>query len=874
MPETARPASIDHLAHLLEASPYDLARVDKTRIEDLWKDQSKRSFVLEPQVQVAGYLEVTPTILIADCLLGTLGLVYCLEDSFKKRAATILDQATYLRHLLLMEAGVDTKPLRRAYTVECVLVLPSRDAQQDLKHVFRHTARQTSFWHSIGVNVLVSTGDEVPQVDHVRRAFAWLLAATRNWLNNPPAAVPASCLRKVVLTNYRLPGEREWTLASEAKVHLLHGQNGSGKSSIAEALELSVTGTATRLQARNVSDYAEVIRNRHSTDPAVIRLEFDKKEPWSSTVKPAGVEQPLKEGMPVSSFRLDQDAMDDLARRGPAQRAEVFLGSFFPNERGVTVALNQAREALDANVRTLPPELQEAVDGLAHEAKADIITSRVAWVDESRPPTTTEIDVCRPMSRESLDALRPFSQEITDFMTATQFADITEFERLFKNFNEALERLRKGAGARLEAIGIARQCLAEETIRTWRPATGGDPAHEWHALLERWTEKIALADLAERHLQLSQSLLDAGKDGWIADPEMQAAGLFLEPEDKLASSMDVLRKLFDQADADRKATYEQLMRSSSDSDPTTSTVAIAGPELSARQSRALTVAGEALGPSKGTEGLGQAMDRAFSQHTAVEFGELTIGGSDTWATQLDARLTAVQSALTNLTDESYVGPMQRRENLRAARKAGKDVTLAAQRVKDIFLNELRNDRFNAALNELMSLFTPARWAYDDIEVTRGVTAGKDSLELKISGSTGSTADLLWNTAELNVFTLAMYLLAAVRTENPLGILLFDDPLQNMDELTVTTVARGLAKVVTVFPAAWQLVFLFHGEDDLERFRQEIPAAVYLLPWLAPAAALSDEVSVGTETLKSTFRSTLQDLDNVVVRRDEHADLPQ
>jgi hypothetical protein len=101
----------------------------------------------------------------------------------------------------------------------------------------------------------------------------------------------------------------------------------------------------------------------------------------------------------------------------------------------------------------------------------------------------------------------------------------------------------------------------------------------------------------------------------------------------------------------------------------------------------------------------------------------------------------------------------------------------------------------------------------------------------------------------------MYLLAAVRTENPLGILLFDDPLQNMDELTVTTVARGLAKVVNVFPADWQLVFLFHGEDDLERFRQEIPAAVYLLPWLAPAATASDEVTVGSESLKSTFRST-------------------
>src|SRR5262249_55665775 len=176
---------------------------------------------------------------------------------------------------------------------------------------------------------------------------------------------------------------------------------------------------------------------------------------------------------------------------------------------------------------------------------------------------------------ESLDALRALSQEITDFMTATQFADVTEFDRLFKNFNEALERLRKGAGARLEAIGIARQCLAEETIRTWRPATSGGSAHERQALLERWTEKKGWGDLAEKHLQLSKSLIEAGKEGWIADPEIQTAGLFLEPEDKLASGLDVLLKLFDQADTDRKAAYEQLMRSSSDSSATAFTVSIA-----------------------------------------------------------------------------------------------------------------------------------------------------------------------------------------------------------------------------------------------------------------------------------------------------------
>jgi len=90
----------------------------------------------------------------------------------------------------------------------------------------------------------------------------------------------------------------------------------------------------------------------------------------------------------------------------------------------------------------------------------------------------------------------------------------------------------------------------------------------------------------------------------------------------------------------------------------------------------------------------------------------------------------------------------------------------------------------------------------------------------------------------------------------------------MDELTVTTLARGLAKVLHVFPAKWQLAFLFHGEGDLERFRQEVPAAVYLLPWLAPAAASEDRLTISAEPLKSTFDSELQNLGPIIKMREK------
>jgi hypothetical protein len=55
----------------------------------------------------------------------------------------------------------------------------------------------------------------------------------------------------------------------------------------------------------------------------------------------------------------------------------------------------------------------------------------------------------------------------------------------------------------------------------------------------------------------------------------------------------------------------------------------------------------------------------------------------------------------------------------------------------------------------------------------------------------------------------------------------------MDELTVTTVAKGLSKLMRLWQDKWQIICLFNSKIDLNRFRAEIPCAVYELPWLSP-----------------------------------------
>ncbi len=836
-----------------------------------------------PGLRIAGYLDLDPDLLIVDAELGTLGLVYRLNAEIEARARTIIDQATYLRHLLVMDAGVDQRPQKRPYTVECVLSFASLGAAPTLKEVFRNTARDTSFWHAIGANVLVCGDDQEISSAAMSRAFSWLLSGTRRWFSDPPPTPPAKVVNYIELVNYRLPGTRTLTLEPQAAVHLLHGQNGAGKSSLAEALELSVTGSIARLKAKNVSDYSTVIQNRHTTQAASIQLQFDSSETWWSAISASGVSSPLSLDIPVSRFRLDQDGMDTLAREGSEKRAEIFLRSFFPEDADVHINLDKAREALDNILRTLPPEIQSSVATLSPDQKPAEVQRRFGWLEESRPPTREECRDCEPLSREALEVLRVFAPEIGAYLDAGEFRDTPHFEELFKGLNEALERVRARASVLVEAIRAAQHCFAEERVRNWSPSSDIGAAQDWLTLLERWSEQIALADLAEKHWQIAKTLAEAARASGKECLDLANAGLFVETEKTLSSTLAGLEQLRKQSAGLRDKLHLQAVEFSKSSAADTGKSG-EQPHITDRQMRALNLAGETLtaagvpsafGDTAGQ--LGTTMDQAFTQNKPLPFAGVVIG-STAWAEQISAKLEAVAKALAPMVNEgdrietrslntaSYVGPVQRKDTLKAALAAAKAVKEAAKKTEAAFLNEIHNQSFNAALNELMALFTPARWAYDDVEVKQKSVGGRDNLELGISGAKDSQADLLLNTAELNVFTVALYLLAATRVGNPLGMLLFDDPLQNMDELTVTTLARGLAKVLHVFPAKWQLAFLFHGEGDLERFRQEVPAAVYLLPWLAPAAASEDRLTISAEPLKSTFDSELQNLGPIIKMR--------
>ena len=60
----------------------------------------------------------------------------------------------------------------------------------------------------------------------------------------------------------------------------------------------------------------------------------------------------------------------------------------------------------------------------------------------------------------------------------------------------------------------------------------------------------------------------------------------------------------------------------------------------------------------------------------------------------------------------------------------------------------------------------------------------------------------------------------------------------MDELTVTTVARGLSRLLSVWEQDellqnWKIIVLLHGEENLERLRSECHCIAYFLKWITP-----------------------------------------
>lgn len=823
------------------------------------------------ELLAALHYDLRSDLLVHDPTLGTLGLVHPLGEG--DTVTRLVERAAYVRHLALTTLAPDMverdgkrtlrvppsgdRPL--PMTVELVLVIRPDDSvrRAAIGKELGEVARRVAFLHGVGVNLLEFGPAAGPDDEAgVRRAFCWLLTATRAWFEGagrPKVTVAGQRFRGLTLTNWRLPGERRLHLHEAARCHLIHGRNGSGKSSLTEALEFAITGRVERLKDDDSDQPApdrlrEVVEFRpHNRPPPAAASIAIEVPAWRFDTRGAEPVRPLASGAPdAASFRLDQPVMERLAGRNDVVRARNLLTAFFPDEIGVRERHRLRREQAVAALRGVPrslwADLADPVDPDGLPA-TDALIARTAWAAADSLTVTPEVlRSLFPLPPDQLATLAPLAPALTAAMelTATAAIPMPVAEERIAAAQDAVSRLAGQAPRLLERLEIAIGALEADAMTGWQAkgeATTLDPGEA----LNEWLEAMVLADLARRQRAILATLRSAREDGWT-EPSGSKKGLF-----RIANLPAVaLSELDEQIAQWTELEAERLTRVTGRARQGTEAAPVERPVLTVTQIEALDAVTEWVVPRDGTpeRRLGRTIQEAIREDKPLRIQDVVVGDAPGWTRPLLGRLRDLRAALALVTEHHRTAEGQTGTARPAAvrtvhtafsqlREAEKEL---GRSLLDRFLptdgKSVEDPGLLAALNELIALFTPARWAYAEIELARVTKDSGEVLGMRHGGA--ARADLRLNTAELNLFTVALFLLCAPRIGNPLHLLLLDDPLQNMDEMTATTLARGLAKVTALFEEPWQMILLFHGEDDLERFRQEMPAAVYHLPWLTPS----------------------------------------
>jgi energy-coupling factor transporter ATP-binding protein EcfA2 len=808
-----------------------------------------------PRFRIADHFDFDPDLLILEPELGVLGPVFWIEGATEKNSKVTseqvrqrIDQATYLRHLVAQHVTGS----RQAFAVEVVLVLSGDKASlRTAVESLRDIARSTDSLHSVGINLLPYGATPQPFAEGtLRRAFCWLLRETRIWYQSQFAQPPLvsagadtrfSRLSSVTLDNFRLAGRR--TLELEAlnglRVHLLHGHNGCGKSTIVEALELAWTGRIERLQKLDLKGYPGVLRNR-GTDRGVapagtdgFQLRYSEGGTEALDLALLETQVPEPRALKAISFRLNQAVMNRLTSLEQAERSRTFLEAFFPEESGQLAVFEAAERALREARQRLPPSLQAALE-----------SGRLGWcLEPGFQVKRADLLELVPLSAATVQRLALLVNDPLDW-TAQEIPG-NEVVAWLESCDRVLTQVLLRKDALLDQLKTVRTAL--DDLGSWE-AAGRVLQGDFASRLHRWLELVALADMAARHKELASALLQARDRGWRpdwADP----VGLFQATLSE--AELETLEKQAAAWEKERDDLLQEVMSGSNA--PRVSTDAPARRPLRPSEILALNALGVGLTGEEAARNLGEALYQALRDDRLVPAGPALTLGLPRWADSLKDSVTEALAAVEELAQiadrelsESVASRLQsvqdvlRKQGELDRQRQGIDQTFLRKIMAQEAGNRVGEPILDRALNELLWLFTPARWVYEALSISyRTGEKGEQNIELRTGGSEdageaqGSEAVLRFNTAELNVFTLALFLLCAIRIQNPYRLLVLDDPLQNMDELTVTTVARGLARLIRILPEGWEILALFHGEDDLERFRRELPALVYLLEWQSP-----------------------------------------
>ncbi len=627
-------------------------------------DQAQiRPLVLRsPKLRFADHFEPNIDLLIVDHQLGTIGLVQWLEFDDRPvgdRVREHVDRATYLRHLLAAEQGRD----RQTFTVELVLVHPSAEPGEPgfamlaaIGELLRDLALDTDCLHAIGINLLPwQAGRAVADAD-LRRAFSWLLHDSRRWFAELAGLVgqtdkPDARLARIELDEYRLAGQRKLILHPRARLHLLHGHNGSGKSSLVEALELMLTGGVERLAG--IDDYESIIRNRHAQHGVGIRLVDQSGHEYAFELAGKTRPEPLSPGSRAASFRLDQTVMDRLARASDIDRAAELLAAFFAEEAAVRerwrAALADSRRQLDA----LPERLRHwlAARRREHQELHEVVVEQFVGLGEGRLRREL-VDALLPVDLDTLLVLRgqlPALDLLDERLTHD--GSIALGDPIFTSLEFELGGLAGELGGRQQALAAAGRAL-ERAGRWWHDTHHPRTDDDFAEAVDEWLELGALAELVEQQQAILVTLMGARAQGWD-DRRLDEAGagaellrMLARSEPGLVGALGQARERWLRRRAELGAVLDRPNRESK-SGSTVRPIAAARVRLDADEVAALDELGAWLTSSAEQPPLGQRIRQAIESDRPNSFAGRAIGPHE-WALPLREQVARMSSAIDRL----------------------------------------------------------------------------------------------------------------------------------------------------------------------------------------------------------------------------------
>lgn len=639
--------------------------------------------------------------------------------------------------------------------------------------------------------------------------------------------IPRVFLKAVQVEGFRGIGHQvSLTLSPGPGLTLIVGRNGSGKSSLAEALEVALTGTSERWASRKNKDWAAGWNNIHWSGRPWISAEFYMDgEPETITVRRDWADDNVESSsLTVTKGQKVDTHFDHVGWSEGVSNLPPFL------------SYNTLGKHLDEGPSKLYDELDKVL-GLDELTK---VVTRLKDIRSSREQFKKDFKAAREKVEAAIEASSDERAKLAKSHFKPRSIDDAALEALIEGNLEDASTV--AAVKRLAHLTLPDQDRASALC-----------AHMADALQHR-AELETTHGTQMQDLSLLKAAVQLHKNTHqtqcpVCDSPTLDAHWLAAAEARIAALDQQTRALSDARRAQDEATrqLQQLV---------STTFTPAETDLTAFQ--------------KFDTAAANAIDRVRTSSTtwrqAPPAAQLIDHVLNHLSAHHDALVDLRQAAQTALGRmESEWRPV--RDALRAMLDLHRKAAHVEDEIKDLkdaedwlkqFETELRNERFEPIKARAQEIWAELRnqsnVALNDVRLEGAGKRRKVALDVTVDDSDASALGVM-SQGELHSLLISLLLPRLMLDESPFRFVVIDDPVQAMDPAKVD----GLARVLHTTAKTHQVIVLTHDTrlaDSVRRLR--IPATVYNV-----ARQAKSKISLNLE--KSPVRQYLDDAKGLAER---------